>query len=296
MPKKSNKSKTTIKNKNKNKINIKININSNNKKKSNKSNKQPAPAQPNFQNPIVHISPVQPLQNTSLLDNQYGIGIATQINALEGDYNRIKIGNEEIMHNIYTERLEREKLADLVQKRVDDLRQNTRPSLLQPDESNQSFYRPNPYSSAKNSQGFSVSPSNPFDNNNSYNPPTTTPELRVIKSRYYNKKPIEELDNIRELTDVKYKPKTTLKKLANKLRTRSNMIETATSPSDIVKPSRLQDLAHKFKIKKMKDEAINRMDTSTRNRRDYELRKLKEDITDKHKNPKAYPRRRSNSK
>jgi NADH dehydrogenase FAD-containing subunit len=56
-----------------------------------------------------------------------GVEIATNIAEYLGEH-RGKITivhrNEEIMHNIYTERLEREKLADLVQKRVDELKQN----------------------------------------------------------------------------------------------------------------------------------------------------------------------------
>jgi hypothetical protein len=247
MPKKivKPKSKATIKNKSKKQINIKININSNNKKKGNKLVKQQTiPSQPNFQNPIVYIQPVAPLQNNnSLIDNQFGIGITKQINSLEGEVNRLKIQKDEAIHELNNNRIEREQLADLVEKRVGEL--NGTSQFIQPNESisSSNFSRPNPYANPKNSMGssFISLPTHPMDENNSYNPPVDTPELKIIKSRYLTKKPIDidNIDNIDNLSEI-------------------------TTPSDIVKPSKLKELANKLKIKNMKDKAIKAKYDDTR--------------------------------
>jgi hypothetical protein len=171
MPKKTKSKNSNKKNKtsDKNKIDIRININSKKddkiKKKSNNSYSKSTqkasnrsstrdviqhPSPPNFQNPIVHIQPVQPIHNSSLLDNQYGIGMARQLTAIEGDVNRIKLERDEAIGAIQNERLEREKLTNLLTQRMKELR-----PLV--------YYEPN-----ITPQPFTTQPKNPLDDNNSY--------------------------------------------------------------------------------------------------------------------------------
>jgi hypothetical protein len=278
MPKKivKPKSKATIKNKNKNKINIKININSNNKKKGNKLVKQQTiPSQPNFQNPIVHIQPVAPLQNNnSLIDNQFGIGITKQINSLEGEVNRLKIQKDEAIHFLNNERLQRDQLADLVENRLNEL---------------------------KTKQQFEQPTKHPMDDNNSYNTPDSTPYIRPIQ-RIIKPEKIINLQPLGDFKDNPYidtptpSPKDKLIDLANKARIKENMIEASTKEYKIHnKPSKLQELANKYRIKTNIDDAVIYQKNSKRNKKDYELRRLKENITDKNKNPKNATRRRSSS-
>jgi len=265
MPKKT-KSKATIKNKNKSKINIKIiNINSNNKKKVSKSSKQQPQSQPqpNFQNPIIHIQPVAPIQNSSLLDNQFGIGIAKQLNALEGDYVRLKTANEETQHQLNQSRIDNARMADLVQKRVDELKKT---SLIRP------------------SDGTLARPNTPIDSQGMSSTTSTTPMKDNDYSKFYTPletKPLEEIQN----EPIKAKKYTRIDATAfnKKLAKRKYDAERYNTDEQIASRA-VKDLVAKNNARRVLD-AMKEVKAKNETYRANELKRLQENITKEHKEP-----------
>jgi hypothetical protein len=168
----------------KNKIDIRININSkkddivrkktdkkgqsyksysqrsSNRGTANSSNKEviQQPSQSSFHNPIVHIQPVNPLQNnTSLLDNQYGLGVARQLTAIEGDMTRMKADRDMAIQTIQNEKVERENFTNSLNNRINEL---MKPILIH-DLETSSF-------NSKEPSPFTQQSKHPMESNNEY--------------------------------------------------------------------------------------------------------------------------------
>jgi hypothetical protein len=324
----SNKNKKDKKDKNKarikNKIDIRININSKKDKEKDKKDKnnkgslssyksytqrssgrggnsqvynnkdvmqQPIYQQPNFQNPIIHIQPVAPLQNnSSLLDNQYGLGMTKQINALEGEMTRIKTDRDTVISVLTNEKNEREKFYNTINDRIKELtnpliydtnkepenietqpKQTRKPRqtkktkvpsgsssvseyIINPDEMNILPTNPTP---------FSTQITNPMDSNN-YNIQSYMYDYKSTPYFIPNK-PIPYSINIDNDNDSKY----SYKSIPNYLQLKSPSYDDISLLSDENKAN----------------------DTLINSKQQRELKKISENITDKAKLP-AEPKKR----
>lgn len=274
--------------KNKNKINIKINVNG--------ASKQPhGSSQPI----ITTIQPIQPLQNSnhsSLMDNQYGLGMNRELDALRGSANAVKLENDELRHNINNERREREALTRMAINRFHELQSqiNSPSSLL----------TNNDIPSSDSS--FLTQSSHPMESNNtSVKPKSTleysTPHIRIIP-KMVKRETIDHM-KIEQEKEIKNADKFAL--LSQKLIKKNNQEKAVKQKYDadryrgditnakmaVQRMTKKRNESNAFNaIKEVYMKSILNKEKKT----ERELKKLHEDIPDNHKiiDTEAQPKKR----